>query len=112
MADGVCWMQKRRVEDGHVCMAFSRKMEQEPMPAAPVPTPEPKPAALPVESLPVLAMEISDPPRSIRQRQPFSLRAFLKDLFGINRLGTLANNFPHPNGRGETNTNTNERNTP
>ena len=107
-------MKKRQVEDGHVCMAFSRKMEQEPIQAAPVPTPEPMTAAPPVESLPVLTVEISDPPRPIRHRQPFNFTTWLKQIFGVNRLGALNMNFPRLNGDGGVvvNTNEEERNTP
>lgn len=95
-------------------MAFSRKMEQEPIQAAPVPTPEPMTAAPPVESLPVLTVEISDPPRPIRHRQPFNFTTWLKQIFGVNRLGALNMNFPRLNGDGGVvvNTNEEERNTP
>jgi len=104
MADGVCWMQKRQVEDGHVCLAFSRKTEPEP-PAPPV-----KPVFL---DLPAETVAAEERPR-VTGRPRFSFHAFLKDLLGINRLGALSmsNNFPHPNGRGEVKNNiTNERNT-
>jgi hypothetical protein len=104
---GRCLFTRAIVAESFLCLRFAARQD------APTPTPEPMPAALPVESLPVLAMEISDPPRPVWQRQPFNFRGFIKDLFGVNRLGALSmsNNFP-PSiiGRGETNTNnTNER---
>jgi hypothetical protein len=95
-------------------MAFSRKMEQEPIQAAPLPTPEPIQTAPPVESLPVLTVEIADPPRPIRHRPRFTFTAWLKQIFGVNRLGALNMNFPRLNGDGGAvvNTNEQERNTP
>jgi hypothetical protein len=119
MADAVCWMQKRQVEDGHVCMAFSRKMEQEPIQAAPLPAPEAEPTveSLPpaplVESLPVLTVEISDPPRPIRHRQPFNFAGWLRQVLKINRIGRLNFHFPAQLHGDEVNTNQEqERKTP
>jgi hypothetical protein len=120
MDGGICYFKRRHVEDSETCLQFTARQDAltltpEPIQTAPPPTVEPTVEPLPpaplVESLPEpeavepVAFIVSDPPRPAWHRQPFSLHAFLKDLLGIRRLGTLnlANNFPHLIGRGETN---------
>lgn len=95
MADGVCWMQKRRVEDGHVCMAFSRKMEQEPIQAAP--------PVKPVLDLP--AEIVTEPARSVRHRPRFNFAAWVRQVLKINRLGRSNFHFPAQLHGDEVNTN-------
>lgn len=114
--DGVCYFKKRHVEDSETCLQFTPRQDApEPMPAAPLPTPEPLPPAPPVKpvlDLPAETVAVEERPR-VTGRPRFSFRAFVKQLLGIRRLGTLnlANNFPHPNGAGMKSQNNHERRT-
>jgi hypothetical protein len=121
LADGVCFWKKRIVGDSETCIAFTPRQgdNADTSPPATEPAVKPLPPALPVKpvlDLPAetVAVAVTEQPRVVRHRQRFNLKGFIRDLLHINRIGTLnlANNFPHPKGRGETNTNTNERNTP
>jgi hypothetical protein len=105
---GVCLLSRAQVAEHFLCLRFAARQD------APTPTPEPLPPAPPVKpvlDLPSETVMVKEKPRVVRHPR-FSFRAFLKDLLGINQLGTLANNFPHPSGCGEVKNNiTNKRST-
>jgi hypothetical protein len=110
--NGRCLFTRAIVAESFLCLRFAARQD--------APTPEPMPAAPPVESPPEpeavkpVALIVSDPPRVVRYRQPVNFTAWLKQIFGVNRLGALNMNFPRLNGDGGAvvNTNEEERNTP
>jgi hypothetical protein len=122
---GRCLFTRAIVAESFLCLRFAARQDAptptpEPMPTAPLPMPAPLPPAPPVESPPEpeavkpVALIVSDPPRPVWHRQPFNFTAWLKQIFGVNRLGALNMNFPRLNGDGGAvvNTNEQERNTP
>jgi len=80
-------MSRLAVRDDFLCLMFTHK--QKPIQAALLPTPDPLPAVPLVEPLPE-PEAVEERPYPVRHhRQRFNFKSWLKDLFHINRLGTV-----------------------
>jgi hypothetical protein len=107
---GVCLLSRAQVAEHFLCLRFAARQD------APTPTPEPLHPAPPVKPISdppseSVAVAVTEQPRVVRHRPRFSFAAWLRQIFGVNRLGTL--HFPHLNCRARDEvTNTTTKGTP